>query len=109
MEPPNKKTPIDGTETPTHAVERLHAHGYAHDFVADRFGLRDVATGLLHAPETMVIDEVVRYEGQSDPGDETIVYALRDKEGKVRGVYSAGYGPAADPLDAEVMSRLPAA
>jgi len=106
---PSPKTPIDGTETPAHAVERLHAGGYAHDFVADRFGLRDVATGLLHAPETLVIDEVVRYEGQSDPGDETIIYALRDKDGRVRGVYSAAYGPAADPLDAEIMSRLTAA
>jgi len=54
----------------------------------------------------MVIDEVVRYEGESNPDDEAILLAMRcgcDQQG----LCSAAYGANASTGDIAVLQRLP--
>jgi hypothetical protein len=46
-------------------------------------------------PEDLEIVDVYRYEGDSDPGDEAVVYAIESKSG-VKGVFVSGYGMSAD-------------
>jgi hypothetical protein len=87
-------------------VDRLTAAGYRHDFRAEEGGLRAVAGGVLYAPEELLVDEVVRLEGPSDPGEEAIVLAMRTADGRVRGTYVTAYGPMADALDAALLPRL---
>ncbi len=99
---------IDGTESLSHAISRLHASGYEHDFLAEASGLRDLTTGALFAPEVLLVDEVIRFEGVTDPDDEAIVCALSHRTEGVRGTYSAAYGAGMDSLDADMMQRLPA-
>jgi hypothetical protein len=93
-------------ETLSQAVERLTAAGYRDDFRAEPGGLRALGTGCIHAPESLVIDELVRFEGASDPEDEAILFALRCAKHGTRGTYVAAYGPSMDPLDAEMVRRL---
>jgi len=90
-----------------HAVERLTRAGYRDEFRAERGGLRAVNTGRVHEPETLVVEEIVRFEGESDPGDEAAVYALRYEATGTRGTYVVTYGTYVDPADAEMMRRLP--
>ena len=89
-----------------HAVERLTRAGYRDDFRAERSGLRAVKEGQVYAPETMIVDEVVRFEGESDPGDEVVLYALRAGASGVRGTYVVTYGTYVAPNDAEMSKRL---
>ena len=89
-----------------HAVERLTRAGYRDDFRAERGGLRAVKAGRTFEPESLVIDEIARFEGESDPGDEAVVFALRSGSSGTRGTYVATYGTYVDPLDAEMMRRL---
>jgi hypothetical protein len=96
-------------ETLREAMERLHACGYDHDFTVEPAGLRDRETGRVFAPEDMLIDEVVRFEGITDPGDEAILLGLRHAGGIVRGTLATAYGPPAEPEEAEILQRLPPA
>ena len=88
------------------AVERLTAAGYRDDFRAERGGLRAVNTGRMYEPESLDVDEVLRFEGESDPDDEVVIYALNDAGRGARGTYVVTYGTYVDPLDAEMLLRL---
>jgi hypothetical protein len=93
-------------DTVSDAIRRLQAEGYtgnwfanaAHDLECDESG--DVLD-----PTEVLIDHVLRFEGESDPGDESIVFALRTPSGD-RGIYSAPYGAATPPEDAAVIALL---
>ena len=88
------------------AVDRMTKAGYVEDFRAEAAGLRATRSGALYEPEDLVIDELVRVEGPSDPADEAIVLALRTRDGKVRGTWTTAYGPTAHPFDSGLMPRL---
>ncbi len=94
-------------ETVLDASRRLRHDGFVVDFFASKEGrLRCPACGQDHEPRAMSIHEVVRYEGASDPDDQTILLALSSDCGR-RGLYSAAFGAAAAPADAIVLRGLP--
>jgi hypothetical protein len=99
------KVPVEA-ECLSRAVDRLTAAGYTHELRAEAGGLRDATTGLLHLPEDLVVDETVRVEGISDPGDEAIVLAVRDRTASLRGTYVAAFGAEATGADAAMLPRL---
>ena len=96
-------------ETLSEVVNRLSATGYTDDFRAETDGLRAVTAGSTHAPESLSIDEVVRFEGITNPDDEAIVFALRCGSHGTKGTYVTSYGPQMPALDAEMVHRLNAA
>ena len=51
------------------------------------------------------IVEVYRFEGNSDPADEAIVYAIESVTG-VKGVLVSGYGISAEGMSAEMAKKL---
>lgn len=88
------------------AIAHFTAHGYTGGFRAEGVTLRDVVTGRTYRPERLRIDELRRFEGESDPGDSAVVFALSDSEGQARGTYVVAFGPEMDRLDAEAVRRL---
>jgi hypothetical protein len=101
---------IDSTltamETLRCAVDRLERAGYAGALQARPDGFVEVETGRVFAPEALIVDEIVRFEGESDPGDEAVLFALRSPDGSVRATFVATYGPSADPVSAPLIRRL---
>ncbi len=95
------------TETLSQAIDRLTTHGYTDQFVAEPDGMRAVVAGVLYRPEWLIVEEVTRIEGISDPADEAIVLALHCREDGIKGTYTVPFGPGMDALDAEMMHRLP--
>lgn len=93
-------------ETVSEAIQRLANAGYADAFRAERGGLRSVARGSVRPAETFRVDEVVRFEGESDPDDESAVFALSSSADGSKGTYVVAYGPLMDPLDALMVGRL---
>ena len=57
--------------TITEAIEQLHKQGYTLDFNLQKDKL--VADGKEYAAADFEIADLYRYEGQSDPGDESTV------------------------------------
>jgi hypothetical protein len=93
-------------ETLTEAIERLRAQGFLTDFSAVPGGrLRCEQCGSEFDAAQLHIDEIVRFEGASDPGDESILFALSGPCGHA-GLYSTAYGPDATPEDAAVVAVL---
>ncbi len=94
-------------ETMTEAISRLRRDGFALDFTATDDGrLRCGACGANHEPSAMVIDEIVRYEGSSNPDDEAILLAMHCACQQA-GLYLAAFGPNATAADAAVLQLLP--
>lgn len=56
-------------------------------------------------PEDVVVDQFNRFEGQSDPGDESILFAITMPCGH-RGALPVSFGKDAEPEDADVARRL---
>ena len=93
-------------ETLSEAIERLVEAGYIHDLRAHRRQLLCDRCGVRFDPSVMVIDEIVRFEGMSDPDDQAILYALATEHGPL-GLYSAAYGADASTDDIAVARMLP--
>jgi hypothetical protein len=94
-------------ETIPEAAGRLRAAGYVVDFSAtDEGRLRCAECGREHSPDEMQIDETVRYEGLTNPADETILLALQCECGE-KGLFYAGFGPNASRAEAAVLRNLP--
>jgi hypothetical protein len=93
-------------ETVSEALRRLTSAGYADDYRAEAQGLRSPLRGTLHPPDRFRIDEIVRFEGDSDPSDESAIFALTLEADGTKGTYTVAYGPMMDPLDAEMVRLL---
>ncbi|HEV3251772.1 MAG TPA: phosphoribosylpyrophosphate synthetase, partial [Puia sp.] len=69
----------------------------------DKISCPDIPVSL--APSEFEITEMYRFEGNSDPADEAVVYAIESKHGQ-KGVLVNGYGISADSLGVEMMQKL---
>jgi hypothetical protein len=97
---------MDAPETISEAVAHLADLGYVDDLKLCPEGLRDATTGDVHPLATAVVDHQYRFEGPSDPGDESIVLGVQCTEWGRKGVVVSAYGPDADPDEAELLVAL---
>lgn len=90
-------------DTVTAAINGLKQRGYTLDFNLqencivcheDKFDVDDFE-----------IVEVYRFEGNTDPADEAIVYAIESKTG-LKGVLVNGYGASSDTMSNEMVKKL---
>ena len=99
-------------ETVTEALAFLDGLGYTIEFEIDGAGLALRDSAQLHALTTATVDYRFRFEGDSDPGDESIVLEPTPLTwpvgiaGEFRGVVVSAYGPAADPDHVTVLQAL---
>ncbi|MDF2449054.1 MAG: hypothetical protein K0R26_1558 [Bacteroidota bacterium] len=90
-------------ETVSQAINELQKKGYSIDFNLKENSL-DQNPAKFETEFEIV--EVYRYEGDSDPGDEAVVYALESKSGE-KGLLVTGYGISVDSKVTEVLKKLP--
>ena len=90
-------------DTVTAAVKGLKQRGYSIDFnlEADSISCPDCKL----KPSEFAITEVYRFEGDSDPADEAIVYAIESGDGR-KGVLVNGFGISADEIGEEMVEKL---
>lgn len=88
---------MDAPDTVVEALRLLRDEGYDTEYQLIDGHLRcDVDDRLCPAADA-VVERLFRFEGASDPGDEMVVFGLRDPASGRRGVLASGFGPAADP------------
>ena len=90
-------------DTVTEAVEGLKQRGFTMDFNLKENCI--VCHEELFNPDDFEIVEVYRFEGDSDPSDEAVVYGIESRKGR-RGVLVNGYGISSDSLTAEMAQKL---
>lgn len=88
-------------------VDGLTRAGYTDVFQVDGDAIRVAKKGLSHHPEDLEIDRIERFEGISNPEDETIVLALRCRPHGCRGTYVGPYGKDMPAADAALIARIP--
>ena len=88
-------------------IAALRAEGYDTDLsITADAQLRCGSCGHLHRAEDVVIERTARFEGESDPDDEAVVFGIRCRVCSARGVLVAAYGPTASSEEAEVIPSL---
>lgn len=90
--------------TLSEAIESLRQRGYTLSFEVANGRLRVVETGSLVAPEDVTVREHHRFEGESNPDDMSVVYAVESREGG-RGVIVDAFGTYANPALGELLLR----
>jgi len=90
-------------DTVTAAVKGLQERGYTKDFNLEENCL--TCDNSRHRPEEFEIVEFYRYEGNSDPADEAVVYAIEGRNGD-KGILVTGYGPSSETMTPEMAKKL---
>jgi len=95
-------------DTVTEATAALAKRGYTTDFelMTEKECLVCHQSSLFLSPEEFEIDELYRFEGNSDPGDEMIVYAISSKTHNIKGIVINAYGIYANPVTSKIVERL---
>jgi hypothetical protein len=85
-------------------IERLEREGFTEHFMVKGGALRS-GNGAAFAPRDVTIREFGRYEGVSNPSDESVVYAIESRDG-VRGTLIDAFGAYADPDVADFVGAV---
>lgn len=95
-------------DTVTEAVNDLQQKGYTTNFslLAEKECLVCKQTSLQLSPSEFQIDEIYRFEGNTDPGDEMIVMAISSPKHLVKGVVVNGFGAHQDSLTSGITELI---
>lgn len=86
-------------------LNKMVLDGYDDDFKISDSGLRSLKTEKVYSPEQVHITNFFRFEGQSDPNDNTILYVIETDDG-VKGTVVDAYGAYADKALSEFMIKV---
>ena len=105
-EPIPQLAPGVAPNTVTDAIELLREIGYVAEFeLVDDHLVSNRGEASCRVEEAAV-EHLFRFEGPTDPGDEMIVFGLRDPATGIRGTLACAFGPAADPALAAHLADL---
>lgn len=92
--------------TLSQAINKLKLEeGYKHDFnlLDEKIELKSENTTF--GIEEFEVDKVLRFEGMSNPDDNSILYAITTTNGQ-KGVLTDGYGISSGQISKEMMKKL---
>lgn len=93
-------------DTLSQAVNSLIARGYTDQLkLGDECLICGSNEQSLH-PDEFSIDEFYRFEGDSDPGDESIVYAISSEKHNLKGVLVNSFGATASSVNQAMVKKL---
>ena len=93
-------------DTLSEVQANLVTAGFTEDLIADDGALRATSTGSVFPVEDLTVCAVYRFEGDTDPGDEAILFAIGTGMGEPLGTFAAPYGPAVGSADEAVIQAL---
>lgn len=93
-------------DTVTQAVTELKLRGFTIDFniAFDKIICAD--NNICLYPEEFEIVETHRFEGDSNPDDEDVVYAVESKDKNSKGIITSAFGVYADPVSDKIIQKL---
>jgi hypothetical protein len=92
-------------DTVSEAVNDLKQRGYTIDFNKQYDCIACDKTQLTLKPEEFEIAELHRFEGNTDPADEAVVYAIESTRGE-KGILVDGFGPSSDAASEDMVRKL---
>jgi hypothetical protein len=93
-------------DTLSEAISGLKNEGYTLDFNIQDDCLVCHQSHVTLSPDDFEIDKVYRFEGATNPEDQSILYAISSKNADVKGVLVNGYGISSDGATDLLISKL---
>ena len=97
---------MENYDTVVAALEGLKARGYTLDFNIAFDSIICRQNDICLNPNEFEITEVHRFEGQTNPDDEDVVYGVSSLDGSIKGSITSAYGMYADGLSTEMIRKL---
>ncbi|RYU91416.1 phosphoribosylpyrophosphate synthetase [Mucilaginibacter terrigena] len=92
--------------TLSQTINGLKAEGYTLDFNIQKDCIICHQTNTELSPDDFEIDAVFRFEGESNPDDEAVLYAISSTKDNSKGVLVNGYGISSDDASAALVQKL---
>jgi quercetin dioxygenase-like cupin family protein len=92
--------------TLSETINELNKLGYTLDFNIQEECLVCHHENIQLPPEEFQIDKVFRFEGMSDPEDQSILYAISSDKHQIKGVLVNGYGISSDEFSSQLIDRI---
>jgi hypothetical protein len=86
-------------------LNSLSRDGFSDDYKMTEAGLKSLKRERVYAPEEVKVLNFYRFEGNSDPADNSILYAIETSDGG-RGTLVDAYGPYADSKISSFMQQV---
>lgn len=104
--PENKNIRIPYMRDLSQFLNKAVEMGYNLNFKAHEEELECLETSKRYKPEDLLVVNFYRFEGISDPEDNSILYVIETRDG-AKGTLSDAYGAYADPNISAVMQKVP--
>lgn len=93
-------------DTLSQAVEGLKALGYDQDLELKQDGVACPALNYDIKASEFEVDQVHRFEGMTNPGDASVLYAISSDKYQLKGILIDAYGAYANPPSREMLQKL---
>ncbi|MFT3980668.1 MAG: phosphoribosylpyrophosphate synthetase [Ferruginibacter sp.] len=93
-------------DTVVAALNGLKQRGYTLDFNIAFDKLICADNNACLNPAEFEITEIYRFEGETNPSDEDIVYAVESKDGKMKGNLHTAYGTYNEEVSPDLLKKL---
>lgn len=97
---------MENYTTLTEGLTALREQGYTEDFNLKSDCITSVMNNLELYPDDFHIDKYFRFEGNTDPDDSSILYAIASSDQQIKGVLVNSYGMYSDELADELLKKL---
>lgn len=93
-------------DTVSAALQDLKYRGFTTDFNIAFDKIKCADTGVCLSPTQFEIVENYRFEGNTDPADEAVVFGIAAKDGSMKGVLVNAYGMYSDTMSNEMIRKM---
>ena len=100
--PNDKATEMNTMST---LITKAYKEGFTNDLQVNEEGLHTMTEDKFYKPEEVKIVNFYRFEGESDPADNAIMYKIETTDG-VKGVLIDAYGVNSDPSVANFITAV---
>lgn len=97
---------MESYNTVVEAINALKEKGFSLDFNLAFDKLICAQNDICLNPTDFEIVEVYRFEGETNPSDEDIVYAIQSKDETLKGVLTSAFGMYAENIHGDLLKKL---
>jgi hypothetical protein len=97
---------MENYDTVVAALNSLKTKGYNLDFNIAFDNIKCEEHNICLNPNEFEITEVYRFEGDTNPSDEDVVYAVESKDGKLKGTITSAFGIYSDTVNDAMLKKL---
>lgn len=99
-------TSVPPMKSLSYVMNKAVEDGYKANFEATKKGIKEVGSGKIYEPDKLHVVNFYRFEGASDPADNSILYVIEAEDG-TKGMLVDAYGAYSDPDVDRVIKKIP--